>query len=69
MFYEENRSPFGQIAPPANPFQPAPDVEIIAGDHITVEKDETDEEALKAIRDTFLIIFDMIKLIMISKRL
>ena len=29
MFYEENRSPFGQIAPPANPFQPAPDVEII----------------------------------------
>ena len=33
-----------------------------------VEQDETDEEALKAVKDTFLIVFDMIKLIMISKQ-
>ena len=33
-----------------------------------VEQDETDEEALQAVKDTFLIVFDMIKLIMISKQ-
>ena len=32
-----------------------------------VEQDETDKEALQAVKDTFLIVFDMIKLIMISK--
>ena len=33
-----------------------------------VEQDETDTEALQAVKDTFLIVFDMIKLIMISKQ-
>ena len=33
-----------------------------------VEKDEKDTVALKAVKDTFLIVFDMIKLIMISKQ-
>ena len=33
-----------------------------------VERDETDAEALMAVKDTFLIVFDMIKLIMISKQ-
>jgi predicted metal-dependent peptidase len=33
-----------------------------------VEQDETDKEALQAVKDTFLIVFDMIKLIMISKQ-
>lgn len=33
-----------------------------------VEQDETDQATLQAVRDTFLIIFDMIKLIMISKQ-
>ncbi len=33
-----------------------------------VEQDETDREALDAVTDTFLIVFDMIKLIMISKQ-
>ena len=42
MFYEENRSPFSQIAPPANPFQPAPDVEIIE-DEEPVSEEEPEE--------------------------
>lgn len=33
-----------------------------------VEQDETDKEALQAVKDAFLIVFDMIKLIMISKQ-
>lgn len=33
-----------------------------------VEQDETDTQALKAVEDTFLVVFDMIKLIMISKQ-
>lgn len=33
-----------------------------------VEKDETDQEALKLVKETFLKVFDMIKMIMISKQ-